>query len=172
MSTYTKNVWYCPLCRCCVFFFFFFLLCFLFFFFNDTATTEIYTLSLHDALPIYCGNECSLHIGGSNRYYYISANSCWKRQFWLVTFGLPELLSNTQLFRGNCHAVFRLREQPVTCSNISSTDKTKFVLFWKWIKAKCSACTTFLVTVNHGIWTFVCLVEFCFWFTRFLNINK
>src|SRR2546430_12725832 len=25
----------------------------LFFFFNDTATTEIYTLSLHDALPIW-----------------------------------------------------------------------------------------------------------------------
>src|ERR1022692_4074228 len=31
-----------------VYFFFFFF----FFFFNDTATTEIYTLSLHDALPI------------------------------------------------------------------------------------------------------------------------
>src|SRR2546430_7597207 len=28
---------------------------FLFFFFNDTATTEIYTLSLHDALPISRG---------------------------------------------------------------------------------------------------------------------
>src|SRR5256885_9199734 len=28
-------------------------LCFFFFFFNDTATTEIYTLSLHDALPIW-----------------------------------------------------------------------------------------------------------------------
>src|SRR5947209_17120095 len=26
---------------------------FLLFFFNDTATTEIYTLSLHDALPIF-----------------------------------------------------------------------------------------------------------------------
>src|SRR5471030_2916730 len=26
---------------------------FFFFFFNDTATTDIYTLSLHDALPIY-----------------------------------------------------------------------------------------------------------------------
>src|SRR5690348_18347017 len=26
-----------------------------FFFFNDAATTEIYTLSLHDALPIYGG---------------------------------------------------------------------------------------------------------------------
>src|SRR2546426_3176290 len=36
--------------------FFILLLCSLisfFFFFNDTATTEIYTLSLHDALPIY-----------------------------------------------------------------------------------------------------------------------
>ena len=28
------------------------------FFFNDTATTEIYTLSLHDALPI-CSNSLS-----------------------------------------------------------------------------------------------------------------
>src|SRR5499425_3795339 len=28
---------------------------FFFFFFNDTATTEIYTLSLHDALPIVVG---------------------------------------------------------------------------------------------------------------------
>src|SRR2546422_6172482 len=32
-------MYYCPIC-------------FVFFFFNDTATTEIYTLSLHDALPI------------------------------------------------------------------------------------------------------------------------
>src|SRR6266849_7450240 len=31
---------------------------FFFFFFNDTATTEIYTLSLHDALPICrCGTD-------------------------------------------------------------------------------------------------------------------
>src|SRR2546426_5408666 len=33
---------------------------FFFFFFNDTATTEIYTLSLHDALPICSVGECSL----------------------------------------------------------------------------------------------------------------
>src|SRR2546429_5991590 len=33
----------------------FMLLCYSFFFFNDTATTEIYTLSLHDALPILLG---------------------------------------------------------------------------------------------------------------------
>src|SRR5256885_13852256 len=31
--------------------------CFFFFFFNDTATTEIYTLSLHDALPIFREHE-------------------------------------------------------------------------------------------------------------------
>src|SRR3989442_13316024 len=38
---------------------------FLFFFFNDTATTEIYTLSLHDALPI-----CSI-------------NGSWRAGFYL-----------------------------------------------------------------------------------------
>ena len=38
----------------------------LFFFFNDTATTEIYTLSLHDALPICL----ALISRQSNRYQY------------------------------------------------------------------------------------------------------
>src|SRR6266496_6770744 len=40
----------------CIFFCLLFFLShifFFFFFFNDTATTEIYTLSLHDALPIF-----------------------------------------------------------------------------------------------------------------------
>src|SRR4030066_2473979 len=32
-----------------------------FFFFNDTATTEIYTLSLHDALPIRAAHPQVLH---------------------------------------------------------------------------------------------------------------
>src|SRR5690242_21181803 len=35
----------------------FIVLLFFFFFFNDTATTEIYTLSLHDALPIGDNSE-------------------------------------------------------------------------------------------------------------------
>src|SRR5256885_16262485 len=46
------------ICMCCVLNIFVDILrleVFFFFFFNDTATTEIYTLSLHDALPI-----CSL----------------------------------------------------------------------------------------------------------------
>ena len=46
-----------PLVRAYVTFSSFFLIAYvivvsIFFFFNDTATTEIYTLSLHDALPI------------------------------------------------------------------------------------------------------------------------
>src|SRR5437773_6081398 len=45
----------------------------LLFFFNDTATTEIYTLSLHDALPIsctrsaWCSTSCSPAGGRSSR---------------------------------------------------------------------------------------------------------
>src|SRR3712207_6878530 len=39
-----------------------------FFFFNDTATTEIYTLSLHDALPICCRAPAGAPCGrGSGR---------------------------------------------------------------------------------------------------------
>src|SRR5215813_15575172 len=45
-------------------FFFFF-----FFFFNDTATTEIYTLSLHDALPIYLLAERRRDVAGSQSAY-------------------------------------------------------------------------------------------------------
>src|SRR5256885_8178023 len=37
-----------------------------FFFFNDTATTEIYTLSLHDALPIYQVRHLRLQRFGSD----------------------------------------------------------------------------------------------------------
>src|SRR3989442_15945877 len=40
------------------------------FFFNDTATTEIYTLSLHDALPI-----CPAHAAGKSvRHAEVAAN--------------------------------------------------------------------------------------------------
>src|SRR5205807_10616450 len=45
------------------------------FFFHDTATTEIYTLSLHDALPIFFLNpQCLASISR-----WITASSSWKR---------------------------------------------------------------------------------------------
>src|SRR5688572_32761471 len=44
-----------------------------FFFFNDTATTEIYTLSLHDALPIFrqerTGRPCAAPISLAGRVW-------------------------------------------------------------------------------------------------------
>src|SRR5947209_13135528 len=46
-----------------------------FFFFNDTATTEIYTLSLHDALPISRPSWRSVPSGASTRRYARSASS-------------------------------------------------------------------------------------------------
>src|SRR5688572_32751195 len=44
----------------------------LIFFFHDTATPEIYTLSLHDALPIYCMNTVRFR-PGPTRWRVISS---------------------------------------------------------------------------------------------------
>src|SRR5258705_5929144 len=46
-----------------------------FFFFNDTATTEIYTLSLHDALPIYCF-RLNQRVGSGARRRWNGAGHC------------------------------------------------------------------------------------------------
>src|SRR2546429_3210714 len=52
---------------------------FFFFFFNDTATTEIYTLSLHDALPIFLpvgrSDRCPADSGGR------SGAGAWREHF-------------------------------------------------------------------------------------------
>ena len=47
---------------------FFCVVLFFFFFFNDTATTEIYTLSLHDALPILVDGAAMPLALGVDRY--------------------------------------------------------------------------------------------------------
>src|SRR5256885_12705957 len=53
------------------------LIFFFFFFFNDTATTEIYTLSLHDALPICpCCSPGSWRPGPSRSRCRSSSSSC------------------------------------------------------------------------------------------------
>src|SRR2546430_10590200 len=52
----------------------------MFFFFNDTATTEIYTLSLHDALPISCMKRCR-GIFCNSRARMNSARRLWFAQF-------------------------------------------------------------------------------------------
>src|SRR2546430_13491532 len=59
--------------------------CFYFFFFNDTATTEIYTLSLHDALPILSAHKESAEIVILTRVFM-------KRQSTLYVPAIDELI--------------------------------------------------------------------------------
>ena len=71
------------------------------FFFNDTATTEIYTLSLHDALPIYHGG------GGTQDYAGVTSAT---KSF----LGIAELENSTYAYfndniHGNLHAYHGVR---------------------------------------------------------------
>src|SRR2546422_2755433 len=66
-----------------------------FFFFNDTATTEIYTLSLHDALPI-----CSEQIGAGAHY----------RNRSLPEQSIPKQVSGRWLDCLNAHRIDRSEE--------------------------------------------------------------
>src|SRR2546429_10007406 len=71
---------------------------FFFFFFNDTATTEIYTLSLHDALPISCWIWALLPYS-----IYISSSFVWETS--LSTLRSEEHTSELQ---SRLHLVCRL----------------------------------------------------------------
>ena len=52
----------------------------LFFFFSDTATTEIYTLSLHDALPIF-KNIGTIKVYMKDRSQRDAVNRPWLEMF-------------------------------------------------------------------------------------------
>src|SRR5438128_4375388 len=56
---------------------------FAFFFFNATATTEIYTLSLHDALPIFAAADpaCAASVPAAAVVSAGSAAGCGRPQF-------------------------------------------------------------------------------------------
>src|SRR2546426_12525434 len=64
----------------------------LFFFFNDTATTEIYTLSLHDALPI----SATTRQRSKSSFRPATRGSCWARS-------LPNPISNSSERRSEEH---------------------------------------------------------------------
>src|SRR3712207_9498380 len=74
----------------------------IFFFFNDTATTEIYTLSLHDALPI-SNVDYVLHPKDTLQLAYSVLTENQKKKFEMedeldFSFGIQNLAR----FRGNC----------------------------------------------------------------------
>ena len=62
------------------------------FFFNDTATTEIYTLSLHDALPICLSFYAFKRWSGSIEYLFIYNNTLYQ---------LDALTNTTQVLKEN-----------------------------------------------------------------------
>src|SRR2546428_9197879 len=79
------------------------LLSFFFFFFNDTATTEIYTLSLHDALPIYIvgfdSRELDLVLGraaGRAKHPKSFKTHLWRIQVLKIIFRSEEHTSELQ----------------------------------------------------------------------------
>src|SRR6266571_9182103 len=61
------------------FFFSFSFLLFFYFFFNDTATTEIYTLSLHDALPIIAAAEFRVRCPECDSILYVQERALGRK---------------------------------------------------------------------------------------------
>src|SRR5438309_5327503 len=100
----------------------FFLFFFIFFFFNDTATTEIYTLSLHDALPI-------LNIGSTRTGF---TSPCSTRSFSPTTKGSEKLRVDRKSTRLNSshssisYAVFCLKKKKTNTQQISKIQRQKW----------------------------------------------
>src|SRR5260221_3272688 len=105
---------------------------FFFFFFNDTATTEIYTLSLHDALPILALGGFAHIIAGSVDVLYLVNIGAISWLTYLAGFMLPTLIGNiigdrksTRLNSSHTvisYAVFCLRTKDHTSELQSHTD--------------------------------------------------
>src|SRR5256885_4149070 len=88
-----------------------------FFFFNDTATTEIYTLSLHDALPIFIGEMLEQHgvtdlvLHGDRRpYHIVAAEEARARGIAVIATDLGYVRSeeHTSELQSPCNIVCRL----------------------------------------------------------------
>src|SRR5689334_24122722 len=84
-----------------------------FFFFNDTATTEIYTLSLHDALPIFDPAARNL-FGGATPVF---PNRVYKASL----IGNTRSEEHTSELQSQFHLVCRLllekKKKPIVASN-------------------------------------------------------
>src|SRR5438034_7021782 len=92
------------------------------FFFNDTATTEIYTLSLHDALPIYRGGrgeeagiqQCD---GGVELFLFRrfrSGHNEWQRELSRSEEHTSELQSHSDLV---CRLLLEKKKKKTTKTN-------------------------------------------------------
>src|SRR2546422_7641854 len=97
------------------------LLFFFFFFFNDTATTEIYTLSLHDALPISFKIFITVHdrllqpVNGSRQFIEPGIETCT----------IVRSEEHTSELQSRLHLVCRLLLEKKKKKNIQKTQMRK-----------------------------------------------
>src|SRR5256885_17090301 len=105
----------------------------LFFFFNDTATTEIYTLSLHDALPISRHAAMPRQLSNTTNRSMFAANALRRRRRLLAK--LEQLGSD--LLHGRCSERDTASETPQvsrvpdlsSAHEVGKTDAGKVVYF-------------------------------------------
>src|SRR5690348_17808555 len=101
---------------------------FFFFFFNDTATTEIYTLSLHDALPILTP--------GARHYYRVQGDDLLI-EYDTTADGNHRSEEHTSELQSPVHLVCRLllekKKKKITCAIHTMT-----INIWKFITTHAS----------------------------------
>src|SRR5690606_42155371 len=92
------------------------------FFFNDTTTTDIYTLSLHDALPIL--KRCSTQLRTSRRRSWICCRPgpvCWGASCGTPDCSAPRSEEHTSELQSRENLVCRLllekKKKPCCCTN-------------------------------------------------------
>src|SRR2546429_5264155 len=93
------------------------------FFFNDTATTEIYTLSLHDALPIWI-SMARLATTSLTFMFVEVPEPVWKISTAKCASSLPRSEEHTSELQSRLHLVCRLllekKNRPIFTSGIAS----------------------------------------------------
>src|SRR5256885_12719117 len=96
---------------------------FFFFFFNDTATTEIYTLSLHDALPISRNGKGFLFFCGPETFLFGLENDVGH---------VPRSEEHTSELQSPCNLVCRLLLEKKKKPNLSwSLQPSLYVVCYK-----------------------------------------
>src|SRR2546426_7505294 len=106
----------------------------LFFFFNDTATTEIYTLSLHDALPISINGAEPVDPGIAEAFCRRLAPMGFRSSSYFPVYGLAECTlsvafrseEHTSELQSPCNLVCRLlleKKKKVRTHSLSTQDQ-------------------------------------------------
>src|SRR2546422_8807438 len=94
-----------------------------FFFFNDTATTEIYTLSLHDALPISNPHACALLMRNLGQRYVQYFNRRYERSGTLWEGRFRSCLVDSAQYVIACHRYIELN--PVRAAMVPRSEERR-----------------------------------------------